>query len=87
MEPIHDNIQSIEAEKEKSLRRFSLLRDHLSPQITLLQNLLEECMTTKPSYEKFVVTNLNVVELATYSLCVLISVSNAMKDSWKKHLE
>ena len=31
MEAIHDSIQSIEPKKEKALRRFSLLRDHLSP--------------------------------------------------------
>ena len=86
MEIIHENIQGIEAEKEKTLKRFSLLRDHLSPQIIVIQNQLEECIVEKTSYDKFVFTDLNVVELASYSLCALISVLDAMKDSWKKHL-
>ena len=86
IEIIHDNIRGIEAEKEKALKRFSFLRDHLSPQITLLQNQLKECLAAKASYEKFVVIDLNVAQLALYALCALISVSDALKDSWKKHL-
>ena len=86
METIHDSIQGIEVEKEKTLRRFSLLRNHLSPQITIIKIQLEECITTKTSYDKFMFTDLNVVELASYALCVLISVSDALKNSWKKHL-
>ena len=31
MEIIHDNIWGIEVEKKKTLKRFSLLRDYLSP--------------------------------------------------------
>ena len=72
--------------KEKALRIFSLLRDHLSPQITLIQTQLEECSATKTSYDKFVFIDLNAIELASYSLCVLISVSDTMMENWKKHL-
>ena len=71
---------------EKALKRFSFLRDHLSPQITLLQNQLEECPAAKTSYDKFVVIDLNAIELASYAFCALISVFDALKDSWKKHL-
>ena len=41
MEAIHDSIHNIEVEKERALRRFTCLKDHLSPQITLLENQLE----------------------------------------------
>ena len=86
MEVIHDSIWGITIEKEKALRRFSLLRDHLSPQITLIQNQLEECIVARKSYDKFIYADLNAAELASYALCALISVLDAMKDSWKKHL-
>ena len=74
-----------ELEKEKVPRRFSLLRDHLSPHITLIQNQLDECIATKTSYDKFVFLYLNAEKLASYALCALISVSDAMNDNWKKH--
>ena len=51
MESIHNNIRGIEAKKEKTLRRYSLLRDHLAPQIVVLQSQLEECCTAKSSFD------------------------------------
>ena len=67
------------------MKRFTLLRVHLFPQITLLENQLQECLSKKFSYDKFVATDLNVVELVAYALCALISVFDALKDSQKKH--
>lgn len=43
-------------------------------------------MVAKFSYEKFMAMDFNATELAGYALCMLISVSDALKDSWKKHL-
>lgn len=31
MHAVHDSIRDLQAEKEKALKRFTLLRDHLSP--------------------------------------------------------
>ena len=76
----------IEAKKEKALRIFSLVRDHLSPKYSFIQNQLEECIVARTSYDKFFFIDLNVVELASYSLYALINVFDGMKDSWKKHL-
>ena len=87
MELLHNSTRGIEAEKEKTLRRFSLLRDHLSPQIVVLQNQLEECCTPKASFNKLVFIDLNVVELVSYALCALLSVLDVVKDKWKKNLE
>ena len=81
MEALHEIIQGIKVEKEKALRIFSLLRDHLYPQVSLIQNQLAECIAAKPSYDKFVFTHLNKIELASYALCMLISTSKKMKDS------
>ena len=87
MQEIHDSIQNIQVGKEKALKIFTLLRDHLSPQITLLQNQLEECLAAKSSYDKFVAIDLNAIELVAYAPCALISVSDALKDNWKKQFE
>ena len=80
-EAIYTNIQNIEAEKDRVLKKFILLKDHVSPQITLLENQIEDYLVAKVSYEKFLVTDLSAIELATYDLCVLISVSNTLKES------
>lgn len=85
MQTLHDSIRNTQAKKEKVLKRFTLFRDHLSPQVILLENQLEECLVEKSSYDKFVETNLNAIELATYALCALINVYDAPKESWKKH--
>ena len=84
---LHDNIREIQVEKDKILERFTLLRTHLFPQITLLENELQECLSTKSSYEKFMAIDLNIVELVAYALCALIIVSDALKDSWKNKIE
>ena len=81
MQTLHDNIREIQVEKEKALKRFTLLREHLFPQVTLLENQLEECLSAKSSYENFVATDLNVEELATYALHALINISDALKEN------
>ena len=75
----------MQVEKEKALKWFTLLREHLFPHVTLLENQLGEILAAKSSYENFVAIDLNAIELATYSLCALISVSNALKEHWKKY--
>ena len=59
----HNSIRGIEVEKEKALSKFSLRRDHLSPQVAMIQNQLEECIVEKASYDKFAFIELNLVEL------------------------
>ena len=85
MQILHDSIRDIQIEKENTLKRLTLLREHLFPQVTFLENQLEECLSVKSSYDNFVATNLNVVELATYALCALIGVFDALKESCKKN--
>ena len=53
----------------------------------LLENQLQEFLSAKSSYDKFVATNLNAIEFEKYALCVLINVSDALKDNWKKQFE
>ena len=38
MEAIHANIRDIKVEKDRLLKKFILLKDHVSPHITLLEN-------------------------------------------------
>ena len=86
MEAIHESIRDIEAEKDSLLKNFTLLKDHISPQITLLENYIDECTIAKGSYDKFSTLDLNTSQVAAYALCALISVLEVVKDSWKKHL-
>ena len=86
MEAVHEAIKGIELEKEKVVKIFSILRECLSKNISILQRQLEECLATKASYDKFLFLDLNAVEMESYALGALISISNAMRDTWKKHL-
>ena len=47
MEAIHTSIYNLEAEKDRALKKFILLKDHMSPQITLLENQIEEFLIAK----------------------------------------
>ena len=75
MEAIHTDIKDIEAEKERLLKKFTLLKDHVSPQITLLENQIKECSTAKASYDKFTTLDLDIAYVAAYALRTLISLS------------
>lgn len=83
IEKIHSSIRGIEFYKEKVLRRFSILKEYLLPKIVILQRQLEECLTVKNSYYKFTYTNLSIVEVASYALFALISISDTIKGKWK----
>ena len=39
------------------------------------------------SYEKNSYSNLSIVKITSYVLCTLISISNIVKDNWRKELE
>ena len=82
-----DDIRILSHEKERKLKRFSLLRDHVSINISIVESQLEECLTSKTSYEKFHYANLQACEIASYGLCALLSVSDAIKKSWEKEIE
>ena len=86
MEEIHASIRDIEAAKERLLKKLTLLKDHVSPQITLLENQIEKFSTARVSYDKFVALDLSIAQVAAYALCALISVSEAVKDSQHKHI-
>ena len=86
MEAIRASIRDIEVEKDRLLKKFILLKDHVSPQITLLENQIEECSIAKASYDKFFVIDIRAAKVASYALCALINLSDVVKDSWQKHL-
>ena len=77
-------MRGIELEKEKALKRFSLLREYLFPNITIMQKWLDEGLAVKASYDKLAFIDLSVVEMASYALRAFISVSNAFRDNWTK---
>ena len=56
---LHDNIREIQVQKEKFLKRFTLLGIYLFPQITLLENQLQECLSIKISNDEFVTIDMN----------------------------
>lgn len=83
VEKIHNVIRGLEFDKEKVVKRFSTLREILSPKINILQRQLEECLAAKTSYDKSTYIDLSVVEVTSYALCALISISNIVKEKWK----
>lgn len=81
---IHDEIRLLENEKETQLKRFSLFRENLTLKISNVHNQLEECLSSKTSYGKFSYPNLRAVEIASYGLCALLSISDSIKATWDK---
>ena len=63
------------------------MREHLTFKIINVKNKLDECIITKTSYEKFVHSNLNAIQVASYGMCTLNSVLESVTDTWKKELE
>ena len=80
-------IRILESYEEKVTKRFSSLREVMSPKIKILQRKLEECLSTKTSYDKFSYTDLSVVEVASYALCSLLLISDIVKENWKKEVD
>lgn len=62
------------------LKRFSLLREHLALKFDSIERQLEECLAIKESHDKFSYTDLDIVEIASYSLCTFSSVADVVKD-------
>ena len=69
------------------IRRFSFPKEYLAPKVVILQRQLEECLLAKNSYDKFSYTDLSVVEVASYALCTLISISDVVRDNLKKDFD
>ena len=87
IEKIHNVVRSIKFYKEKVIRRFSILREYLAPKVVILQRKLEECLSTKNSYNEFSYSDLSTVEVASYALCALINILDIVKGNWKKEFD
>lgn len=81
---VHDQLRLLELRKERTIKKSSLLREHLTLKIDHLQRQLKECTDTKDSYTRFFYSYLNAVELASYDVFVLINISEEIKDNWDK---
>ena len=87
IEKIHNAVRSIEFDKENVIRTFFVLKEYLACKLVILQRKLEECLSTKNSYDKFAYTDLSVVKVASCALFALISISNTVKGNWKKDFD
>lgn len=81
---VHDDIRITEMRKERVIKRFSLLREHLTLKISNVHKQLKECLAAKTSYDRFVYTDLNVVEMTSYGLCVFFSISKVVREAQQK---
>ena len=87
IEKIHNAIRSIEFDEEKVIRIFSVLKEYLTPKIVILQRQLEECLAAKALYNKFSYSDLSMVEMTSYAPCMLISISDTVKQNQNKEVE
>ena len=83
----YDEISLIKLHRERTSKRFSLLREHSSLKINTLEQQVEECLKANTSFDKFVYSDLNAVEIASYGLCALLSILEGVKDTWEKNLK
>lgn len=52
--------------------------------ISAVERQLDECVKAKDTYSKFMFSDLNAVEIASYALCAILTTSEAVKDHWEK---
>lgn len=71
---IYDEIRILKDDKDRKMKRFTLLREHISINLSTIEGKLEECLSTKTSFQKFSYENLQACEIASYGLCALLSV-------------
>lgn len=69
------------------MKRFTLLREHESIKMSILETQLEEYLSSKTSYGKLHYANLKAYEIASFGLCARLSFSDAVKKSWDKEIE
>lgn len=63
---------------------FSLMRENLSLKISTLEQKVGEFLKAKTSFDKKNYSDLNAVEIASYRLGTLLSISEGFKDTWEK---
>jgi hypothetical protein len=81
---VHIDIRKLELEKEIILRRLSEFRESISLKISSVERDLEECVKAKDTYANFTCSNLNVVKIASYTLCTIVTTVEVEKDTWDK---
>ena len=70
----YDEISMLEDNNERIKKRFSLLREHLLMKLSTIKHQLEDCLSVETSFDKFIHSYLNAVEIASYAICVLLSI-------------
>ena len=52
----------------------------------MVEKQLEECVKAKDTYSNLLYLDLNVVEIASYALCAILTSTKIAKDTWVKGL-
>ena len=73
--------------KRENIRRTSDFRESISLKLSFFEKKLEECVKVKDTYTNFLYLYINVVEIASYALCVILSSTKSMKETWKKGMD
>ena len=82
-----DEIRILQDERNKKMRRLTILREHISMKLSIIEEQLEECLTTKTSFQKFKFESLQACQMAAYGLSTLLNVADSIKKSWEKEIE
>lgn len=81
---IHSDIRKLELWKEQILKRVLDFKDSIALKISIVEKQLEECAKAKDTYSKFLFSNLNAVEIASYALCEILTSTESTKHTWTK---
>ena len=74
-------------EKEQKVNKLSLLREHVSTKLSIIEEQLRECQKAKIAYDKFGFDSIQACEIAAYGLSTLLSVSDSIRNAWDKDFE
>ena len=83
----HTDMRKLQLEKEKILRRVSYFRESIALKLSVNERKLEECVKAKDLYSNFIYLDLNVVEIASYALCAILTTTEVVKDTWQKVMD
>ena len=63
------------------MKKISDFRESITLKLSFVEKQLEECIKAKDTYSKFLYLDLNVVEIASYALCAILTSTEYTKEN------
>ena len=69
------------------MKRISYFRESIALKLSFFEKQLEEYVKAKDTYSNFLFLDLNAVEIASYTLCAILTLAKSTKETWTKGMD